>query len=38
MLGEVRVIFILVWVLLAAHEQHVLQVVAETLCRQIASL
>lgn len=37
MLGKVRVVFILVWVLFAAHEQHVLQVMAETLCRQLAS-
>lgn len=34
MLCEVRVILILVWVLLAAHEQHVLQVMAETLQTQ----
>lgn len=34
MLCEVRVIFILVWILLAAHEQHVLQVMAEPLCRE----
>ena len=33
MLGEVRVIFVLVWILFAAHEQHVLQVMAETLRR-----
>ncbi len=30
-LGEVRVIFVLIRVLLAAHEQHVLQVVTQTL-------
>ena len=33
MLGEVRVIFILVWIFFAAHEQHVLQIMAEPLRR-----
>ena len=36
MLGEVRIVFILVWILLAAHEQHVLQIMAETLHTQQA--
>lgn len=38
MLSEVRVVFVLVRVLFAAHEQHVLQVMAETLCRQSAGI